>query len=79
MNAVHTPITEFAAVVAAGQTDQFESIVKAAYAAGVSRDTLLMAVDVALQLAEVPAPVAAEAFAAVHRWAWIAARRWEAE
>ena len=78
MNAGLTPITAFAKVVAAGHAGRFEPAVKAAYGAGASRDTLLMAVDVACHLAEVPAPVAAAAFAAVHRWSWIAARRREA-
>ncbi len=77
MDAVLTPITEFAEAVAARRAGLFEPAVKAAYVAGASRETLLMAIDVARQLAEVPAPVAAEAFAAVHRWSWIAARRWE--
>jgi hypothetical protein len=75
MDAVLTPITEFAEVVAARRAGLFEAAVRAAYVAGASRDTLLMAVDVACQLAEVPAPLAAEALAAVHRWSWIAARR----
>lgn len=68
MDAVLTPITEFAEVVAARRAGLFKPAVKAAYVAGAGRDTLFMAVDVARQLAEVPAPVVAEAFATVHRW-----------
>lgn len=70
-----TPITTFAESVAAGRPEQFEDAVRAAYEAGADRDTLLMAVDVAGGGARVPAAIAGQAYAAVHRWQWIAARR----
>lgn len=73
-----TPITGFAEAVAAQQTSLFESAVRVAYEAGATRGTLLMAVDVARRLADVPVPVAAQAYATVHRWAWIAEQRGEA-
>lgn len=73
MDTALTPITGFAGAVAAQQASLLESAVRAAYEAGATRDTLLMAVDVARRRTEIPIPVAAQAYATVHRWAWIAA------
>lgn len=70
-----TPITTVAEVVAAQRQADIEDAVKAAYRAGATRDTLLMAVEVARQVVEVPGPVVARAYATVHQWSWMAARR----
>lgn len=74
LDAVLTPIAAFVEVIAARRASLFEPAVRAAHEAGATRDTLLMAVDVARQLALAPVPVAAEAYAAAHRWSRMAAR-----
>ena len=70
-----TPITGFAEAIAAQRPSLFEPAVKVAYQAGADVGTLLLAVDVARHLADVPAPLVAHAYATVHRWSWIPARR----
>ena len=65
----------FAKAIAARQPEQFERLVKAAYEAGASREDLLTAVEVARVLADAPGPVVVEAYATVHTWRWVAARR----
>ena len=60
--------------VAAQQPDQFEWIVTTAYLAGVSREDLLTALEVARVLADAPGPVVVQAYATIHAWCWLAAR-----
>lgn len=68
-------IAAFAEAVAAGHPHRFAQAVKAAYAAGTSREDLLAAVDINRQFAEVPAPGRAQAYEAIHEWHWMVARR----
>ncbi len=68
-------IAAFVDVVVAGQAHRFEQTAKAAYAGGASRGDLLAAVDLGQQVGEVPAPVRAQAYAAIHAWHWMVARR----
>lgn len=65
-----TPITDFAEAIAEHHPEEFEAAVRTAYETGVSRDALLMAVDVVRAAAGVPAPLVTQAYAAVHRWFW---------
>ncbi len=68
-------LTAFTEGVATGQAQRFEPIVKAAYRAGASREDLLTAVEVGRCLGTVPDPVIRQAYATIHAWSWIAARR----
>lgn len=71
-------ITRLAALtraVSAGEPEAFAAVVKAAYAAGASREELLGAVEVARVLAGASGAVVVQAYAAIHAWHWIAARR----
>ena len=68
-------IAAFTEVVAASQPRRFEQAATAAYAAGASWEDLLAAVDLNRQFGEVPAPVRAQAYAAIHAWHWMVARR----
>ncbi len=69
------PLTAFTEAITSGQAHLFEQAVKAAYAAGASREDLLRAVEIGRCLAEVPGPFLAQAYAAVHAWYWMVARR----
>ncbi len=68
-------ITAFAEAVAGRRLDRLDSVVQSAYRAGADRSDLLVALEVAKVLAEVPRPVLADAYASIHAWHWIAARR----
>lgn len=70
-----TRLAAFTGAIAAQQADQFDRIVKAAYNAGASREDLLAAVEVARVLADAPGPLVVQAYAAIHAWRWIEARR----
>ncbi len=70
-----TYLAAFTEAVAAGRTDRFEEAVKGAYAAGASEEDLLVALEMGRLLSEVPAPVRTEAYATIHAWRWIEARR----
>jgi len=65
MNEWITHLTAFSAAIAARQPHRFEQVVKAAYEAGASREELLLAVDSARVLAQVPAPIVDRARAAI--------------
>ena len=52
-----------------------EQAVKAAYKAGASREDLLASVEVARRRAELPAVTLSCAYATVHAWRWMMARR----
>ena len=69
------PLAAFTKAITSGQPRHFEATVKAAYAVGADREDLLMAVEVARILTEVPAAVVAQAYATIHAWHWMAARR----
>ncbi|HYB72521.1 MAG TPA: hypothetical protein VED18_04055 [Candidatus Sulfotelmatobacter sp.] len=75
MNPQNAHLIAFADALTSGRLHQFERIVKAAYRSGVSREDLLLAVDIGRLLVEVPTWVRSRAYAAVHAWHWIAARR----
>ena len=68
-------LAAFNQAVAAGQHYRLEQAVKEAYAAGASREDLLATLDIGRQLVEVSAPVRSQAYAAIHAWHWMVARR----
>jgi alkylhydroperoxidase/carboxymuconolactone decarboxylase family protein YurZ len=68
-------LAAFAEALASRQSHLFEQMVKAAYAAGASREELHTAVEVGRCLAEVPGPVVSLAHANVRAWHWMATRR----
>jgi alkylhydroperoxidase/carboxymuconolactone decarboxylase family protein YurZ len=70
-----THLAAFTGAIAAGQADRFDRIVKASYSAGAAREDLLGAVEVARVLADAPGPLVVQAYAAIHAWRWIEARR----
>lgn len=70
-----THLTTFAEAVAARQPDLFDPAVKSAYQAGADFRDLLVAVQIARALAEVPAGVRGQAYESIHRWRRIAASR----
>jgi alkylhydroperoxidase/carboxymuconolactone decarboxylase family protein YurZ len=51
--------------VTTGQTDALPRLAQRAYAAGVSREELLTAVEISRFLVDLPAPVLAQAYAMV--------------
>ena len=71
------PLATFTDAIMARRPDRFGPAVRAAYAAGAEREDLLVALDMARLMAEVPAPLVTQAYAAIHvgDWHWIAARR----
>jgi alkylhydroperoxidase/carboxymuconolactone decarboxylase family protein YurZ len=75
MNPQNAHLIAFADALTTGRLHQFEGIVKAAYRAGVNRQDLLIAVEMGRLLVEVPSWVVSRAYAAVHAWHWIVARR----
>ena len=70
-----THLAAFTGAIAANHATQFDGIVKAAYGAGATREDLLAAVEVARVLADAPGPLVVQAYAAIHAWRWIEARR----
>ncbi len=75
MDARIAQLTALAEAIASRQSHLFEQTVKAAYAAGASREDLLTAVEVGRCLGDVPGPVVKRAYATVHTWNWMASRR----
>ncbi len=75
MDARIAQLAAFAEAVASCQSHVFERTVKAAYAAGASREELLTAAEVGRCLAEIPRAVVSLAYATVHAWNWMAVRR----
>lgn len=75
MNPQNAHLIAFADALTTGQLHRFEPIVNAAYAAGVSREDLLTAVEMGRLLVEVPTLDLRCAFAAVHAGHWTMARR----
>ncbi len=65
----------FIEAITDGQPHLFQPAVKAAYRAGASREELLTAVEIGRGLRHVAAPVVSQAYATVHAWYWMAARR----
>jgi hypothetical protein len=59
----------------ARQPYRFDQVINAAYGAGASRDDLLRAIEAAQRLGDVPGPVLAQAYATIHAWYWMEARR----
>ena len=70
-----THLTAFAKAVAGHQPNLFEPVVISAYSAGADLADFLVAVEIAKALSEVPPPILARAYASIHAWHWIAARR----
>ena len=70
-----THLTAFAKAVAGHQPSLFEPVAISAYSAGADLADLLVAVEIARALSEVPRPILAQAYASIHAWQWIAARR----
>jgi alkylhydroperoxidase/carboxymuconolactone decarboxylase family protein YurZ len=68
-------LTTFTAAVATGQAYRFEEAVKTAYEAGASREELLLAVDSARHLTQIPALTLGQAYATIHAWHWMESRR----
>ena len=65
-------LAAFAEAVWTRQAHEFEWLVKAAYAAGATREDLFTAVESGRLLGEPPAPIVTEAYATVHAWQWLA-------
>ncbi len=61
----------------AGQVHQFEHVVKTAYIAGVGRAELLTAVEIGRLLVDLPEAIVTQAYATIHAWHWLVARRLE--
>ncbi len=68
MNERIARLTGFAEAVAARHPDLFDPAVKVAYRIGVGLGDLLVAVEIAKILAEVPPAVLEQADAAIHAW-----------
>ncbi len=68
-------LAAFSEAVSTRQAHEFEWLIKAAYAAGTSREDLLTAIETGRLLGNPPEPVAADAYATVHAWQWMASRR----
>jgi len=77
MSERNTCLKAFIEALAADQPHLFEQAVKAAYKVGASREDLLAAVEIARRRAEIPAATLSHAYATVHAWHWLAARRME--
>ena len=75
VNASNAHLIAFMDALTTGQLHQFEDIVKTAYKAGTSREDLLTAIEIARCLADVLPAVLGQAYATVHDWHWIVARR----
>jgi hypothetical protein len=75
MNAMEVHLAAFAEAVTAGRPERFAEAVKAAYQAGACREDLLAAVGAIRWPDDPPYPVLAKAYAAIHEWYWMAARR----
>lgn len=67
-------LTTFAEAVAAGRPDLFDPTIASAYRAGAELRDLLVAVDVARVLADVPEPVLARAYGSIRAWRWVGAK-----
>ena len=61
--------------VAVPKPMHLDRTIKAAYQAGASREDLITAVEIARAVSDVPGSVVAQAYASIHAWHWIAARR----
>ncbi len=70
-------LAAFTEAIVAGHADLFDPAVRLAYCAAACPSDLIAAVDIARSRAEIPAPVVGRAYAAVHDWQWMAARRVE--
>jgi alkylhydroperoxidase/carboxymuconolactone decarboxylase family protein YurZ len=70
-----THLAIFVETLATRQWHQLERLVKAAYAAGASREDLFSAIELCRQQAHVPGPVVARAYEMIHAWHWMVARR----
>ena len=68
-------LVDFSRAVSARHAHGFESLVKAAYAAGIEKEDLLTAVETGQLLGDPPGPIVEEAYATVHAWQWMANRR----
>jgi alkylhydroperoxidase/carboxymuconolactone decarboxylase family protein YurZ len=77
MNERIAHLIAFIEAIAAGQPHLFERAVKEAYKAGASREEMLTAVDIARGMAPASDAVVSQAYATVHAWRWLAARRME--
>lgn len=63
-----TPITALADGVAAGRPHQVEAAVRAAYAAGIGRDALVIAVDMVRRSMAVPLLLIVHAYVLIYEW-----------
>ncbi len=77
MHERNAALTAFTEAIISGQPHLFEQAVKTAYKAGALREELLTAVEIGRCLADVPAPIVSQAYATVHAWHWMVARRAE--
>jgi alkylhydroperoxidase/carboxymuconolactone decarboxylase family protein YurZ len=68
-------LAAFGAAVAAGESTQFEGLVKVAYARGCSREDLFSVVEIGRVLGRVSGSVISRAYATIHAWHWIAVRQ----
>jgi alkylhydroperoxidase/carboxymuconolactone decarboxylase family protein YurZ len=70
-------LVEFIQAIMGGQPHLFQRAVKEAYKAGATREELLTAVEIGRVMGHVSGPVVSQAYATVHAWHWLAARRME--
>ena len=77
MSERNAALIAFMEAITSGQPHLFEQAVKAAYKAGAVREELLTAVEIGRCLAYVSAPLVSQAYATVHAWHWMVARRAE--
>ena len=70
-------VIEFIEAITSGQPHLFQRAVKEAYKAGATREELLTAVEIGRAMGHSSGPVVSQAYASVHAWHWMAARRTE--
>ena len=70
-----TCLIDIAEIVAKGQSRMIDEAVKAAYRSGANREDLLSAVEIARRIGSPEEAALARAYAAIHDWHWMVARR----